>query len=117
MELKKIFNHLKGHPASIKNILCNKCSNWNFNHKQMRTNPPDNYPKQQDNSSPPAPKHRSNAINSNFKIRSIEITYKSLRQASVFCLHNVYKKKWNKGTAYTYLKCVGFNEHFSKKKS
>ena len=42
---KKIFNHLKGHPESIKNILCNKCSNWNFNHKQMRTNPPDNYPK------------------------------------------------------------------------
>ena len=113
--IEKVYFLLKGSSDSINNTLCNKCSNWNFGNKLMRTTPPNKYPQKKHKYSPPAPKYRTIATK-NFQIRSVEITYKSLKEASVFCIHNVYNKKWNKGTAYAYLKYVGINDSFSKKK-
>ena len=112
---RKVYSCLKGLPNSINNILCNDCCNWNFKNKLMKTTPPEKYPTKKNKDSPPAPKHRGIATTSNFKIGSIELTYKSLKEASIFTIYNVYTKKWNKGTAYAYLKCVGINNSFSKK--
>ena len=113
--IEKVHFGLKGLPCSISNTLCNNCSNWNFGNKLMRSSPPDKYPKKKHRHSPPAPKYRTIATE-NFQIRCVEITYKSLKEASIFCIHNVYTKKWNKGAAYAYLKYAGVNDSFSKKK-
>ena len=113
--IKILYCKLKGQPTnSIQNIPCNLCSHWNFGNRLMRFSPSEKYPKKQHRLSPPAPKYRSIA-SSNFKIRSIEITYKYLKQATIFCIHNVFTKKWNKGTAYAYLKHVGISDSFAKK--
>ena len=86
------------------------CWDWNFNHHNMRTLPPDDYPTKQHPQSPEPPKYRE--VENIQYLRPVDLSYDFLIKGVKFCFFNCFHRIWNKTTALSYLKTLCINERY-----
>lgn len=99
-------------PNPILNRTCQHCADWDYDHSEiLGMEPPKNYPKADNISSPSAPPHHAAGVR---KIIPVIQTYDSLNKGCAYCFYNVFKGTWNIGMAETYLRIIGVKKEYSR---
>ena len=93
--------------------LCNECANWDYFHKLVNTNTPQDYPNSVINKdySPPLGRGNSNSG----QLGSVEITYKYLKQGVRFAFYNLYNRKWTIANTRCYFQSLGIQNKMSQR--